>query len=298
MVNGIDVSKWQGTIDWPKVAASGIKFAMIKVGSGSSRGAYTLDSQFQRNITGALAAGIAVGAYLYSYALTPDAAAGEAAWVIKQLAPYKDKITFPVAYDLEDKTQESLGKPTLTAMCRAFTDAIRAAGYIPALYASKYWLESKIDAAAVNADLWVAQWGDKLTYARQCAIWQYSDKGSVAGISGAVDLNTAYKDYAPGKPSDWAAEAWELAKSAGILDGTNPQGNITREQLAVVLFRLGAFAPAPGLKVEPPDAASDWASEAWRRAFAAGAFDGTNPQGVVTREQLAVVLHRLNMIGG
>ena len=119
-IKGIDVSVWQGKIDWKKVRASGIVFAMIRVGYGSSQGNdCKMDTYFKANVEGALAAGVEVGIYFYSYAKSAQAAAREAAWVVEQIAPYKGRILYPVAYDLEDSKQAGLGRDVLTAMVTA-----------------------------------------------------------------------------------------------------------------------------------------------------------------------------------
>ena len=129
-MKGIDVSVWQGKIDWKKVKADGIVFAMIRVGYGSSQGDNCkMDTYFKANVEGALAAGVKVGIYFYSYAKSAQAAAKEAAWVVKQIAPYKGRILYPIAYDLEDDKQAGLGRDVLTAMVTAFCTTIEAAGY-------------------------------------------------------------------------------------------------------------------------------------------------------------------------
>lgn len=195
-VKGIDVSKWQRAIDWNKVKAAGIKFAMVKLANGSATGnACSLDSYALGNINGALAAGLDVGVYLYSYATSVEAAQKEAAYLISKLAPYKGRLTYPVVYDLEDDNQKKLGTATLTGMADAFCSALEAAGYYAALYTNRDWLTYRLNAAKLaKYDLWLAQWGVNKPY-RTCGMWQHSSTGTIAGISGNVDLNIAYKDY-------------------------------------------------------------------------------------------------------
>ena len=255
-LRGIDVSKWNGNIDWAKVRASGIDFAMIKAANGSNKGTYSMDPKFEFNIREAYDAGLHCGVYLYSYAKTPSGAADEAKFLLSKLEPYKKLITFPVAYDLEDISQQSLPKSVLTSMCRSFCDAVRAAGYKPMLYSNTSWLTTKIDSTQVNADIWLAHWATKPTWNGKYTMWQYSSKGAVAGISGSVDMDIGYVNYTEednmsashngtssdkniGTPSSWAASSWAKAVSLGVVDGTSPQGNVTREQLAVILDRLG-----------------------------------------------------------
>lgn len=198
-IKGIDVSKWQGMIDWPKVAADGVKFVMVRLGFGSADGTgCTLDPYYERNVEGALAAGIEVGCYFYSYAQSVEAAKKEAAFTVGQLAKYSGKILYPIAFDIEDPSQASLGKATLTAMTDAFCAAIEAAGYYAMFYASANWAKNYLDMAALaRYDFWLAQWASAPTYTgRSFNLWQSSSKGQVSGISGNVDLDTAYMDFA------------------------------------------------------------------------------------------------------
>lgn len=194
---GIDVSKWQGLIDWKKVKTAGIEFAMIRLGYGSSRGDNSkTDAFFKTNIEGALAAGIDVGVYFYSYALNAAAAAKEAAYVVSVLAPYKDRLRYPVAYDIEDESQRNLGKAVLTAMVEAFCTAIESAGYYASFYANLDWCSNRLDMNTLKRfDLWLAQWASKASTKYAHGMWQYTSSGSVNGISGNVDMNTAIKDY-------------------------------------------------------------------------------------------------------
>lgn len=196
-IRGIDVSKWQGEIDWKKVKAAGIKFAMIRLGYGSSKGdACGLDGYFEKNVKNAIAAGIDIGCYFYSYATSVAAAKKEAAYVINVLQKYKGVFTYPVAFDLEDKTQQGLGKQVLTDMVIAFSDAIEKAGFYCSLYSNPSWMKSYLDADRVKRfDLWLAHWTDKTNYAGAYGMWQNSSSGKVNGINGNVDTDFAYKDY-------------------------------------------------------------------------------------------------------
>ena len=196
-IRGIDVSKWLGEIDWKKVKAAGIKFAMIRLGYGSSKGdACGLDGYFEKNVKNAIAAGIDIGCYFYSYATSVAAAKKEAAYVINVLQKYKGVFTYPVAFDLEDKTQQGLGKQVLTDMVIAFGDAIEKAGFYCSLYSNPSWMKSYLDADRVKRfDLWLAHWTDKTNYAGAYGMWQNSSSGKVNGINGNVDTDFAYKDY-------------------------------------------------------------------------------------------------------
>ena len=197
LAKGIDVSKWQGSINWTQVKGAGISFVMMRLGRGKYNGQpCDYDSKFKVNITGALAAGLDVGVYFYSYALTVAEAKAEAEWVINALEPYKGKLTYPVAFDLEDPSQANLGKTVLSDMIVAFGGAIEGAGYYATLYSNSSWLTTKYDAAKIKRfDVWLAQWASAPTYSGSFGMWQHSSKGSVPGITGNVDLDVVYYDY-------------------------------------------------------------------------------------------------------
>lgn len=189
---GIDVSKWQGDIDWAKVKKAGIQFAMIRSSYGSEKGQE--DAKLAANVKGCEANDIPYGFYHYSYAKTVDGAKKEAEYFLSVIKNYSP--TMPVAFDLEDSSQSGLSKATLTAMVKAFCEVCEKAGYYVILYSNKSWLESKYNMSDLAAyDVWLAQWGSKPTYTGAYGMWQYSAEGSVSGISGDVDMDIAYKDY-------------------------------------------------------------------------------------------------------
>ncbi len=184
---GIDVSKYQGGINWQQVSASGVRFAMIRVGT-TKKG---LDEQFINNINGANAAGIRTGIYLYSYATTPEAAAAEANQVLAWIAPYT--VTFPIAIDIEDSSQKGLNAAQLQAIADTFCSIISANGYEPMVYASRNWFVGRMP--AVSAPKWVAQYSSACDYPGDYAMWQSSSQGSYSGINTRVDVNHLYVDY-------------------------------------------------------------------------------------------------------
>lgn len=248
MKKGIDVSVWQDVIDWPKVKASGVEFAMIRVGYGSSNGdSCKLDKCFKANIDGALAAGVDAGVYFYSYAKSAAAAAKEAAWVLEQLKPYSGRLTYPVAYDLEDPSQKDLGRSVLTAMVVAFEETIEDGGYYAMFYSNLDWCKNRLNMQDLAAyDLWLAQWASKPTDTLKFGIWQSSSNGSVPGINGRVDTDTAYKDYPAiikraglngHKTPTTAPEPPQEAPDA-------PTGTGTRQNIVTVaVAQLGAAEP-------------------------------------------------------
>lgn len=189
-IKGIDVSKWQGVIDWNKVKNDGVEFAMIRASYGSS----SLDPKFEANYQGAKDSGIAVGAYHYSHATTVAMAKIEVDFLIKTLEG--KQFEYPICLDLEDKAQLDLDKKTLANIALVYFNTLTEAGYYPMIYSSKSWFVGKLYDASLNVfDRWVAQWSDVLTYTGELGMWQYSAKGSVSGISGDVDLDISFIDY-------------------------------------------------------------------------------------------------------
>ncbi len=197
MIRGIDVSKWQGNIDWQKVKDDGVQFAMIRLGCGSKDGrSCAVDRFFGQNVSRAVEAGVDAGCYFYSYALSVSAAEREADFVVSVLKQYPGVFTYPVAFDLEDVTQQKLGKAVLTEMVIAFGGRIERAGYFCSLYSNPNWLTNYLDDARLKRfDHWLAQWASAPTYTGAFGMWQNSSKGSVNGINGNVDTDIAYKDY-------------------------------------------------------------------------------------------------------
>lgn len=200
MLKGIDVSHYQGDVDWKKVKATGVQFAIIRAGYGKY--AYQEDPCFEDNIEGAYNAGIPVGVYWYSYADTAAEARQEAEACLTVIKPYKDKITLPVFFDQEyEPAILSAGNSIRTQCCIAFIKAIEAAGYKAGLYGSQDWLDNKIDDSQIpeTATVWVAQYSNKCTYTGRYTIWQYTSSGKVDGISGRVDMNEADESLMPVK---------------------------------------------------------------------------------------------------
>lgn len=191
-IRGIDVSKWQGEIDWKKVKESGIEFAMVR----ASYGIDGIDKFFKQNAENAYKHGINVGAYHYCYAVTNEQSIKEANHFLNIIKGYN--INYPVVVDVEDKCQKQINKNNLTNIVLAFLKVIENAGYYSMLYANKSWLNSKIDINKIkNYDVWLAEWRQgNYTYEGNFGIWQYTDQGKVNGINGNVDMNISYKDYA------------------------------------------------------------------------------------------------------
>lgn len=190
-IKGIDVSKHQGNIDWKKVKADGIEFAIIRLGYGGS--APVKDERFEENYKNAKANGLKVGTYLYSYADSESDLIKEYEAVISWLGGRV--LDLPVYFDVEDKKMSVLSKSVLSNYVKTFCDKIENAGYWAGIYASKNWLENKLNMITLkDYTVWVAQWSSNCTYQGSYAMWQYTSDGSVDGINGRVDMNYQVKE--------------------------------------------------------------------------------------------------------
>lgn len=189
---GIDVSKWQGEIDWKAVKAAGVEFAMLRIGYQTDYdGTYEVDPYFEANIKAAKEAGVPVGVYFYSYAKNTKQAKEQADWVIEHLKG--NTLDLPIAYDWEswnsfNKTGMSFY--TLNQCANVFLKSLEEAGYKGMLYSSKNYLETMWYPS--KYDIWLAQYNTHVTYEGEYAIWQMSDAGKVDGIKGDVDLDILY----------------------------------------------------------------------------------------------------------
>lgn len=188
---GIDVSKWQKTINWNEVKNSGINFVMIR----ATYGIDSIDEYFKTNIDNATISGLNIGAYHYCYAKSVQEALQEAKHFLNTIKPYK--LTYPVVLDLEDNSIADLGTNTITQIALTFLQYLESNGYYAMLYSNKNWLENKLDMNKLkNFDVWLAQYNNTITYNGTIGMWQYSNTGSVDGINGNVDMNKSYKNYA------------------------------------------------------------------------------------------------------
>lgn len=194
---GIDVSAHQGVINWSQVKASGVEFAMIRVGfRGQTQGSIFEDKYFKSNVTGAVKNGIKVGIYFYSTAISEEEALEEAAWVVNKIAPYN--ITYPVVYDFEDFGRYRCvdvdgNKATKNALI--FLNYVRSAGYEPMMYANKNDITRKMSRGSFSCKFWLAHYTENTDYKGSFNMWQYTSNGSVPGIKGRVDMDIAYFNY-------------------------------------------------------------------------------------------------------
>mgnify|MGYP004683238173 CR=1 FL=1 len=187
---GIDVSQFQGYIDWPKVANGGTQFAIIRATYGTEG----VDSRFKTNMENIRNTNIYSGAYHHSYANSTQAATQEARHFLNIIKPYY--FEYPVALDIEEPTLKPLGKDAITNIVKEFCDTVQKAGYYIIIYGSLNWIQNYLNIGELSDfDIWLAQWNGKPTYSGNFGIWQYSATGDVDGISGDVDLDISYRDY-------------------------------------------------------------------------------------------------------
>ena len=191
---GIDVSKWQGDIDFSKLKSAGVEFVIIRIGSSTGiNGENFIDSKFIQNIKNANSVGIPVGVYFYSYANSVDRAISDAKWIIENIKDYK--VELPIAFDWENwgsfNTYE-LSFFGLTNMAKKFMDTVKASGYDAMLYSSKTYLEN----IWMSADypVWLAHYTKNTNYTGDYSYWQLCSNGRVDGISGDVDIDIRYID--------------------------------------------------------------------------------------------------------
>ena len=191
--DGIDVSRHQGTIDWTKVKKAGIEFVMIRAGYGMYSD--QVDANFKTNIAGAQKAGIECGVYWYSYAVNTSEALKEAKVCYDAIKGYK--LSYPVAFDIEDDSQTHLTMTQISNITKVFCDYLENKQYYVSVYSYASLLNTKMNSSVLSSyDVWVAHTGvSKPNFSGNYGMWQYSHTGKVNGISGNVDLNYGYKDY-------------------------------------------------------------------------------------------------------
>lgn len=192
-VKGIDVSKWQGEVNFDKVKADGYEFVIINAGYG--RYISQKDKFFEDNYKKARAAGLGVGAYWYSYATTAAEAKQEAKVFLQ--AVQGKTFDYPLCYDIEDSTQTGLSNAVIGDMINAFCGYLEGQGYYASLYSYANFLNTKVPAECKKKyDIWVAAYDvSKPSYSGEYGMWQYTSTGKVSGVSGNCDCDYSYKDY-------------------------------------------------------------------------------------------------------
>ena len=198
LVKGIDVSKYQYNIDWNAVKASGIDFAIIRVGyRGYGTGALVEDPYFRQNIKGANAAGVKVGLYFYSQAINEQEAVDEASMVIRLIQETGGRVSYPIYFDTEKVAGDTgradgISRDQRTRNAVAFCNAIQNAGYRAGVYSYASWFYNNLNMASLTGySIWIAQYRDQLDFKYNYDIWQYTSSGTVPGISTRVDMNVS-----------------------------------------------------------------------------------------------------------
>lgn len=216
--NGIDVSEWQGDIEWTKIKTD---FVIIRAGYG--RELSQKDKKFERNYSGAVSAGIPCGAYWYSYATTEDEARREAAVCLEVLKG--KRFEYPIYYDVEEQKVFNLGKDKVSAIIIAFLSELEKAGYYAGLYMSSYYLTNFVsEEVRQRYTIWVAHYDiAKPTYKGDYGMWQKSGSGSARGINGNVDIDECYIDYP------------QIIKAAGRNGFEAPAAVPTKKQIKVTV---------------------------------------------------------------
>lgn len=239
MFNAIDVSKWQGTMNWATVKNAGVKHAMIRAGYGNS--VRQIDPQFKRNAAQCIALGIDFGVYWYSYATSPEMARQEARCCLQVIQGLKP--TMPVAYDIEyEPGILALSNAQRTAMVKAFLEEVEAAGYYGILYASTDFIRNRLNWTELTQyDVWAAQYGSRCTCPLPYGIWQYSSSNPlrIPGFGTSLDCNHVYKDY----PS--------IIQSAGLNGFTAPDPNPAPDLSAMrQILTIGPLTMGDALQIQ------------------------------------------------
>lgn len=241
----IDVSEWQGVIDWPK-AKPHIDGVILRCGCGTGYD----DKQWARNIAECERLGIPFGVYLYSYAKTVADAKKEAEHVLRMIAGHK--LSYPVYFDAEQGGTEKVCNQTAKTFC----ETIEGAGYFVGIYSTAYWFAHylKDDGRYTR---WVASWGTNngqpqaKPNVKSMAMWQFTSVGKIPGVNGNVDVSLCYEDFPaiinPKKEDKLVDEqkkrwyekdgTWELGTRLGIIDGTRPNDNATRAEVNAMILR-------------------------------------------------------------
>lgn len=236
MRKGIDVSGWQGIINWDKVKADGIEFAIIKFGNIYNSQASDIDSKFERNFSECKRLGIPVGVYVYCYSKSTEKAKEGANFVVSKLQG-KD-LDLPIYIDMEDSSISSLGKDKLTDICIAFNSIIEQSGRWAGVYANANWFNNYLNKEEIKKryTTWIAHYGvDVNKYEGQYDMLQYSSSGSVSGIDGRCDMNVMYRDLinqikgSEEKPIEKKKSVDELAQE--VLDGKWGNGEERKRRL-------------------------------------------------------------------
>ena len=315
---GIDVSAWQGTINWTKVAASGVEFVYIRAAFRYGSGRLATDGYFTSNIRGAKAAGLKVGVYVFSQAITTDEAVTEAEYLMDLIEGYD--VDLPLVYDLEHLSggrfsNANLSRRAVTDLCLAFCRRVEQAGYESMVYSNPSMLNNEMYASELGR-LWLANYTTQTSYTGHAyEYWQCSDKGVVDGVDGNVDLDFWFQPnssltvssgssgpFSDVKERDWyysvVVEAYEKKIVNGMTSTTfEPNGTATRGQVVTMLYRL-AEEPAWTNRTEFTDLTQSYYKDAVYWAAEQKVVEGYpgnlfRPEKPITRQELVTILYRM-----
>lgn len=252
ITRGIDVSEWQGKIDWSKVKTSDVDFAFVRISYGLNH----LDTYFEYNMQQAELAGVPIGTYVYSLATNTTTALREAQYAIQQMKG--KKVSYPVVFDLEDSSMGKLPKSSVSKIALTFCDEVRKAGYTPMLYMNLDWYNNHVDwnlLAESGLDVWIASYGDTIDapdrnkYAY--TIWQCTDgneevglnptKGLVAGIpaSDNVDMNFGFLDYTKKVVPRWEPRTGYIPAAQPLYPDTTVKKGLVTENGKTYYYKNG-----------------------------------------------------------
>ena len=249
-MKGIDVSTFQGEIDWDKVKNDGIEFAIIRAGFGRG-GNNQIDAKFHDNITGAKNAGIKVGVYHYSYAISAEDAVKEADFCISILD--NEELNLPVFYDIEDKSLLKYSNEERTQMSLKFCEQVESVGYRAGIYTNLSWYRNYINLDMLKGKycIWLAQYNS--TCNMKCDIWQYTSQGKVDGINGNVDLDIINEEKIVIETIR-KEESTYIVKKGDTLSSIASKYGTTYQQLAKInnLKNPNIIYPGQVLKISVP----------------------------------------------
>lgn len=232
-IKGIDVSEFQGFINWDKVKADGIEFAILKLANIYDYDTNYKDSKFDTNYKEAKKRGIKIGAYIYNYCNTVDTLKKGLEWAIGKLDGRK--LDLPLYLDMEDKDIQGETKASLTEQCNEFAKYVESKGYRAGVYANVNWLKNELNPNDFDKDIsvWVAQYYKECQYTGKYDIWQYASNGKVSGISGNCDMNYLYNEdiiKEPGSTENTDKKSVdELAQE--VIDGKWGDGEARKKKL-------------------------------------------------------------------
>lgn len=325
VVPGIDVSAWQGTIKWDQVAASGVEFVILRGAyRGTSTGALGRDSQFYTYIKGAKEAGLKVGVYIYSQAITVEEGIEEANYLLNLVKGYEIDLPLVIDYEYFNTSgrlyNAKLSRREATDICLAFCETVEAAGYDSMVYANASMLSDNLYCSELER-VWLAHYTKKTDYSGEYEYWQCSQYGSVSGIAGNVDMDFWFRveeeelptatpvptpeesgPFADVTEDMWFYDTVMSAYEQGVVNGVSaaefrPADTASRGQVVTMLWRLMG-KPAVTEEASFGDLTEDYYRDAVNWAASKGVVNGFSatefcPDEQICRQDLVTILYRL-----